>query len=274
MLHLVKIMARAEEEARNTPFVAPHVPDAPVRTLVEGMVLELEPEPADFEGWGVYQARDDRAVLQREALIYEREEYLERFPKLRVHLVRRLEGRTWLAYPGNHSDMRQRIGQPRPLLVHLVDGGAPFDGAIVRVAGTVCLYDGPDRRADPVLARKMRRALGEPTPSDMLDIGGVTPEQWTAYDIEWRRIERALEQTAERRLERALEEAGGELLDVREGDAYWNVEWRAPDGTSRYSAIQKDDLTVVSAGLCLAGRDREFDIQSLVGVVDERPDWM
>ena len=38
-------------------------------------------------------------------------------------------------------------------------------------------------------------------------------------------------------------------------------------GRSRTSAIAKSDLTVMSAGVCLAGGDRTFDLQSLVGVV-------
>jgi hypothetical protein len=36
------------------------------------------------------------------------------------------------------------------------------------------------------------------------------------------------------------------------------------------SAIAKTDLTVVSSGICLSGRVRDFDLQSLVGVMEQQ----
>ena len=39
-------------------------------------------------------------------------------------------------------------------------------------------------------------------------------------------------------------------------------------GQRHTSAIGKGDLTVISSGICLSGRARDFDLQSLVGVMD------
>ena len=71
------------------------------------------------------------------------------------------------------------------------------------------------------------------------------------------------------RLRRALRHAGAEL------DSYW----RQNDGscTVRYvvggdtfsAQVRMDDLTVISSGICLSGRDGDFDLTSLVGVMRE-----
>ena len=34
--------------------------------------------------------------------------------------------------------------------------------------------------------------------------------------------------------------------------------------------VSKRDLTVISSGICLSDRDRDFDLQSLVGVIEKR----
>lgn len=51
------------------------------------------------------------------------------------------------------------------------------------------------------------------------------------------------------------------------------MKWSAADGEYHSSAISKESLTVISAGICLDGLDRDFDLQSLVGVIEQQPGW-
>lgn len=76
----------------------------------------------------------------------------------------------------------------------------------------------------------------------------------------------------EGRLQEALHMGGGELREFRDRGDFWQVEWMTRNGERHTSAISKTDLTVISSGICLSGYDQNFDLQSLVGVIEQRYD--
>jgi hypothetical protein len=77
----------------------------------------------------------------------------------------------------------------------------------------------------------------------------------------------------EGRLRDALQMGGGNLQEFRDRGDFWQVEWTTGNGERHTSAISKGDLTVISSGICLSGGDRNFDLQSLVGVIEARDHW-
>ncbi len=79
--------------------------------------------------------------------------------------------------------------------------------------------------------------------------------------------------TDEGRLREALDMGGGDLAEFRDLGEFWQVEWTTRNGERHTSAISKGDLTVISSGICLSGGDRNFDLQSLVGVIEARDNW-
>lgn len=71
------------------------------------------------------------------------------------------------------------------------------------------------------------------------------------------------------RLTRALQRGGGSLRSFSvDGDSF-QVHWQDSRGIRRHSSIRRNDLTVLSSGICLSGRDSDFDLTSLVGVLEE-----
>ena len=289
----------AEQEARlqQTTFLAPCVRGGSVKTRIEGMVYTFTPVPPDAEGWGLFHPIDgERAQWIEEAGLMQVEAYLKLFPAFRVRLAFRMQHRTWLAYPANESDVRQRLGQAHPILVHLVEHGTALEQIVARWDGAAWWFEAEDRRADPRFADALRQALRQETEPEALRQSGLTPEMRTVYSLAFsrtdagrarrqqrieaertrRQAERARQQQQrdEARLGEALAFAGGQLRDFQDRDDYWLVEWLTPDGQRHHSAINKQDLTVISAGICLSDQDRDFDLQSLVGVMTDRPDWM
>jgi hypothetical protein len=294
---LINQLGAQEQQLSEREFLAPCVRGGKVRTSLDKIIYTFTPEPRDFEGWGIFQPLDYKiAQLKDEPTLPQMAAYLQLLKPLRLRLVSPLQGQTWLGYPINESDMQQRFSKVTPVAVHLVTDGAVFEVIIARFDSSCWWFDEVDRRSDPQVIEQLRDFLRQETPPENIRFAGMTPEVITAYDLAWQQTpagqqRRNTRQTArevnsrprrrqrhnfnneERRIEQALRQGGGILDDFRDRGEFWQVEWRTRDGVSHTSAIAKNDLTVISSGICLSGRDRDFDLQSLVGVMERADEW-
>lgn len=277
MRHLIDKFADAEERLRETRFLAPRVAGGEVRTRVDGMVCTFKADPIGFEGWGIFKAQSDTvATLEEKASLPRVTSYLKLFKPFRVHLVQPLGGMTWLAYPVNAGDAKQRIGRVGPMKVHLVVQGRAFEQALCRWDGFSLWFEKRDNKGNPKAPGVLAKALRTLVPAEELDLPGCTPELRAAYRIVLEQSEafaaKRRVRCSEERLRKALALGGGELRSFVDQGEYWTTHWTTGDGQHHTSAIHKSDLTVMSAGVCLSDEDEKFDLQSLVGVV-EQGDW-
>lgn len=252
-------------------------PCGKVRTQLAGLVYTFKPQPRDFQGWGIFQPKNaQNAQVTATADLPQIEAYLKSFPAFRVILVRLLQDKTWLAFPVNAGDMTQRLGWVKPVPVHLVTEGSAFDVAIAHPMTQTWWFETLDRRADPQPTECLRQASQQRTPPEQLSFKGLTPEMQIAYELATQTLDEFSQTVRDRnRLEQALKVGGGSLQQFSDQDDYWRVEWTTADGQRQMSAIAKSDLTVLSSGICLSGRDRDFDLESLVGVIEQQEeDWM
>ncbi|MBD2578445.1 hypothetical protein [Oscillatoria sp. FACHB-1406] len=285
-------LAAEEAQLYETEFLAPCTRGGKVRASVAKMVRTFVAEPTDFEGWGIFKPLNLQvARVVDEPTLPQLAEYLQLLPPLRLCLSYPLPGQSWLAYPANESDVRQRFGAVKPLAVHLVTEGGQFEPIVARVDGGVCWFEDSDRRADPQPTERLREMLQSGVEPEAARFGGMTPEMRAVYDLAWQQTEAGRErrrqqqregrqvppprtrrgaQREEERLRSALRQGGGELQGFRDRGDFWQVEWTTADGERHASAVDKNDLTVVSSGICLSGRDRDFDLQSLVGVIEQQ----
>ncbi|OCQ99768.1 hypothetical protein BCD67_15300 [Oscillatoriales cyanobacterium USR001] len=273
--NLLSQMAAQEMQLRDTQFLAPCTSGGRVRTRISGMVYTFKPKPRNFEGWGIFQPVNEKvAEVVDEPSLPQLTEYLQLLTPIRLQLAYALKSQTWLAYPINESDVKQRIGVAKPLPVHLVNEGGAFEVIIARYDGQSWWFEEIDRRADPLPSEELKSALKKVISPQEVRFKGMTPEMRTVYELVAQQTEEFSEKFQQRRDENRLREAlqlgGGQLREFRDRDDYWLVEWTTGNGDCHTSAIAKNDLTVVSSGICLSGMDRDFDLQSLVGVIEAR----
>jgi hypothetical protein len=268
---LLNQIVEAENNLRSTQFFAPCVKGGQVRTRVAGMIYTFIPT-RKFEGWGIFQPIDEQtATVIEEADIFQVTEYLQQFQAFRLRLALPLKNKTWLAYPVSEADFQQRLGQVKPIPVHLVTEGTSFEQIIARFDGQSWWFEELDRRSDPEISDRLKSALKQLTSVEDLHFSGITPEIRTIYHLVSQRTEGFSSQHRdEKRLQKALKRGGGNLQQFQDRGNYWTVDWITADGEHHTSAIAKKDLTVISSGICLSGRDRDFDLQSLVGVMEDR----
>jgi hypothetical protein len=263
-------LARAEEQFRQSEFLAPVVHGGEVRVRVAGVVCKLRVTPREFEGWGVFRPTSGAtAELVREAGLAERRGYLELFPIVRLVLCRNDAG-TWLALPAHRGDSRLHIQGLVP--ARLAEDVQQFDVVRTRFDGGNFWFESLEPARDPSTAAWLRQKLAAITDPNQLDRSGLTPEERSAYEINYLQLEEARKrieaEQVEQRMRAALEHAGAKLVDYLERRDSYRVTYTI--GRQRHtSAVRKSDMTVEVAGICLSGLDRQFDLASLVGVIRE-----
>jgi hypothetical protein len=180
------------------------------------------------------------------------------------------DGEEWLAMPAHRGDTRFRIEGPVP--IRLIEEPEPFAVVAARFDGMQCWYDEADPRGDPATAAFLRDALARMVAPEALGRKGLTAEERAAYAMAYvPRLATEAEARRDRiegRLRRALAHAGAVFREYQERGDVYSVAYEV-DGRRHVSAVSREDLSVQVAGICLSGRDRRFDLQSLVGVLRE-----
>jgi hypothetical protein len=263
---LLDKMQSAEEDFLLTQFLAPVLPGGQVRVRIAGLVCTLR-VVGEFEpGWAILEplAMDEAQVVDKASLRQVRE-YLALLPAVRLLLLAR-RGGAWLALPAHRGDSRFQF--EGPVLVYLAKGVEPFQQIVARFDGTQFWFQEVDRRRNPALAAYLREAWAAETGPEDLHRSTLTAEERDAYRVAYEAVEAARRDRVEIRLADALAHAGAELASYIEREDAYTVAL-VVDGRQHRTTVRKDDLTVLAAGICLAGQDRRFDLQSLVGVLRE-----
>jgi hypothetical protein len=264
-------LEQAERAIVGAEFLAPVIGAGTVQLRIAGVVCQLR--MAADPGWAILRARSTReADFVRAATLREVADYLALFPRVRLVLAQQ-HGAVWLAFPAQRGDSRFRVTGPVEAWL-ATDGLERFETIEAAFDGRWFWYVQRDRRSDPACAAYLREQLAQRPAGDLppdvsqLHKRGLSREERETYAWVREQLARAQRDEVEARLSEALAHAEGRLQSYVERDEAYVVRYEV-DGVEHLSVVRRDDLAVMTAGICLAGQDQRFDLTSLVGVLRE-----
>ena len=268
---LFQKLAEQESEFFSSQFLSPVLSGKGIRVRIAKIILNFDvAEPKDFQGWGVFKPLSNKlARFIRNPNMTEKRSYLDLFPSIRLILCRRNNDQ-WFGVPANQADNRFVIKGLVP--VHLTEEVQLFEAVLVRFDGMICWFDGVDSKHSLKNSAYLRESLQKLLEPDKLELPGLTLEERDAYLMAYGPAiaadAEAKKDRQEERIKAALQRAGASYQSyIERGDTY-TIEYSVGREKHR-SVVSKENLQVQSAGICLSGGDRNFDLQSLVGVIRE-----
>jgi hypothetical protein len=268
VLSLISKVASAETDLLKSTFVAPVFGNDHVTASVHGMSYVFSLKNVPDPGWYRFKAKNaKRAVIEGPADRPEIEEYLKRLSAVRAVLMSREKG-VYRAIPvkdGSHS-----LSHREPVPVYLVDDFAEeFDKVVCGYDGCNLWYDHPDPSNDPSKGTYLRERYTKLLDPKSLKFKGLTFEEKAAYSVRIAVDRKAQEEMKARLVREDVEHAGGVFRGLKEKSDHYEVTYTV-DGQQYTSYVAKDATrSVISAGICLSGNDRTFDLKSLVTVMRE-----
>jgi len=264
--NLIDKMEAAENQFLDTEFIAPVLPQGQVRVRIAGVICTLQVKGQPKPGWAFLKPLSfDQAKICGKPGLGQIKAYLELFPAVRLILLSR--GRHYqTAWPAHAGD--SRFNSKRAVRVFLAESVEPFCQIIARFDGSQFWFQETDRQRNPSVAAYLRAALTKAVKPVDLRKATLTKEERQAYTRVFEAVAAARLDVRETRISHALAHSGARLASYIEREDAYTVSFEI-DGYQHRSTVRKDDLTVLSAGICLDGQDRRFDLNSLVGVIRE-----
>ena len=269
---LLNKLASQEKDFLNQRIFAPYTKGgSQIVVRMNNVLYKLKTPKFKNDGFGVFKAKDaNNAKKTREAELYEVTDYLQLLPKVDFILVAKI-GR-WLGYPANAHSFKQRFKvEPSLVQILVADNVEIMDSVEARFDGANFWFECPKFGGDIERKEALRDRLEKQNYSITSNLtSGLTPEEAKAFKYAVQFHKEANKSNLEKRLEEEFYRTGAVLDKFIERGENVEVQWRDKNSKKKYtSVLNQNDLSVVTAGICLSGGDSKFDLQSLVTVCRE-----
>jgi hypothetical protein len=267
VLAIISKIGEKENQLLNKVFISPVFSNTIVATNVDGMLYSFS-IPKVNGGWYQVQPIDVKsAKIKGPAELFERENYLKCLDKIRLILVMKKDG-VFYGVPDKANKFGFRVDNLLPVFLH-DDVAMDFDRVIARFDGGNIWFESIDQGNDPAKADYLRDCKQKVLEPLELKFSGLTLEERIAYTLRLTFDKRLFIDRKKDGLKNAVEFAGGSFVKFVERSDHYSVTYKV--GSESYTSyVSKDPVhSVISAGLCLQGNDRLFDLKSLVTVIRE-----
>jgi hypothetical protein len=267
VLDMISKIGEKETQLLKKVFISPVFSNTIVATRVDGMVYSFS-IPKIAGGWyQIKPANVKSAKILGPAEMSERDEYLRCLDKLRLVLVMKKDG-VYYGVPDKANKFSFQVNDLLPVFLH-DDTAMDFDRVIARFDGANLWFETVDQGNDPAKADYLRNCMQTVLEPQELKFSGLTLEERVAYTLRLTVDKRLIVDKKKDGLQKAVEFAGGSFVKFVERVDHYSVTYLV-GGEEYTSYVAKDPAhSVISAGLCLQGNDRKFDLKSLVTVIRE-----
>jgi hypothetical protein len=267
VLDIISEIGKKEAEITQQVFISPIFSNSRVATHIDGIVYSFV-IPGVESGW--YQIKPVNTKVARiigPANLIEQEMYLKCLDKLRLVIVMKKDN-IFYGVPDKANKFGFQVNDLLPIFLHS-DPAMDFDRVITRFDGANIWYECVDQGNGPAKAEYLRDCMAKVLDPSKLKFSGLTIEERLAYTLRLTLDKRLIIDSKKDQLKRDVEFAGGSFIKFAERADHYSVTYQV-NGNEFTSYVAKNPAhSVISAGLCLNGNDKRFDLKSLVTVIRE-----
>lgn len=268
ILNLISSLGEKEKNIKRERVISPVFQNREIVARIEGVVCRLRISKVT-DGWWKFKPRNlKRAAVDEEASFIEKDQYLNCLTKVRMVLVYKKDG-TYFAVPQKNNKIGLSESSLVPVYLVSDDEVQSFCWVNARFDGANFWYHEPDFRADPSKADYLGKAFEDFTNPDKIQYSGLTVEEKIAYTLRYRFDDEAKKASVDYQIKKDVEFAGGSFVRYLERNDHFSVTYKV--GRQQYTSYVTKDPShhVLTAGICLSGHDRDYDLTSLITVLKE-----
>ncbi len=260
-INLLNKLIAQENEVLSQDILSPVIHGSPIVVRISGVCLFLRVIPRGYHNWGIFKCNEDKksVTLIGEPTNRQKRQFLELLPRVQLIIC-------------SHGD-RGTVGS----LLNS-DSRFSFDAASVFFPENVSLFDTVQARYDGrgfVYERHINvypKRVDELKKNYAEEVNPAKVNTYVAlgkaYAYAYNELVHNRELTTEERVKNAITRAGGIYNGFTDRGDTLTVQFTI-GGETFTPTINAKSLRLESAGICLSGGDRSFDLQSFVHIARE-----